>query len=197
MNIKLQILQCVLTAILSTSPILPSATTTMPSMHNSEYLPITSYQESLSDIISNYIMTILYKENQIEPITKTKAVVIITEEDIPALSRDEALDSMKLITTKIFDINDDNYLSGHLMAMKKLSQHLHPEEDIKTINAIHFLLENQHRSGIADTIFWLKANKEHEFDKSIPVTEDIAQKPKYEKSSILHKKMSVESKAKK
>ena len=70
-------------------------------------------------------------------------------------------------------------------------------DDMKTIDAIHFLLENQHRSGVADIIFWLQANKKHDFDTTIPVTPEIAEKTTYEKKSILHKKMALQSKNKK
>ncbi len=191
MNIKLQILQCVLTAILSTAPVMPS-TLMMPGIKKSEYLPITGYQESLSEMISNYIMSILYEKDN--PIQGTS---VVTEDEIPELSREEALEAMKSITTKIFDVNDTDYLSTHLLAMKQLSQNLHSEDDMKTIDAIHFLLENQHRSGVADIIFWLQANKKHDFDTTIPVTPEIAEKTTYEKKSILHKKMALQSKNKK
>jgi len=197
MNIKLQMLQCLLTATLSTLTILPS-TTTAPIVINPEYLPITKYQESLSETISNYIRSILYKENQIELLNQSEPIAMIIEENFPELSREEALEEMKSITTKIFDMNDSDYLSTHLLAMKRLTQHLDQETDLKTIDAIHFLLENQHRSSLTDAlIFWPPANKHHEFNKNIPVTQEVAKKDDYEKKSTLHKKMGLETKKRK
>jgi|SRR3989339_569554 len=188
MNMKLQILQCVLTAILSTAPVMPS-TLMMPTIKNPEYLPIIGYQESLSERISKYINSFLYEKNKTEP------TVIITEKYVPELSREQALEEMKSITTKIFDIHDTNDLSTHLLTMKELSQNLHPEDDIKTINAIHFLLENQHRSSMLDKLFWWNANKQHEFDTTIPVTEET--KAKNDKLIVIFTKMGLESKRKK
>ena len=186
MNMKLQMLNCILTAILSSSTITPSSVA-IPAVKNSEYLPITSYQQSLSEMISNYIMSLLYEKDQTHPIA------VVTEEKISELSpRDAALETMKSITTKIFDINDTDYLSTHLLAMKQLSEDLHPEDDLKTINAIHCLLENQHRSNAVDKLFWAGANYKHKFNTTIPVTEET--KAKNDKIETLFKKMAAETK---
>ena len=185
---KLQILQCLMTALLSTSTIMPSTIET-PAITNSQYLPITNYQQSLSEMITNYIRSILYEKKE-NPVT-----INIEEKNIPELSREQALEAIKLITTKIFDINDTDYVSTHLLAMKDLSENLHPEEDIKTIDAIHFLLANQHRSSTLDQLFWWNANKKHEFDTTIPVTEET--KAKTDKLAVIFKKMGLETKKKK
>ena len=55
------------------------------------------------------------------------------------------------------------------------------EIDKKTISAIHFLLENQHRSGLLDGIFWLNAIKEKELKTAIPMTAEVAIKSDAEK----------------
>jgi hypothetical protein len=188
MNMKLQILQCLMTALLSTSTIMPSTIET-PAITTSEYLPITSYQQSLSEMISNYIRSLLYEKDQTNTTTNPQ------ERYIPELSREEALEAIKLITTKIFDIHDTDYVSKHLLTMKKLSQSLHPEDDIRTIDAIHFLLANQHRSSTLDQLFWWNANKKHEFDTTIPVTEET--KAKTDKLAVIFKKMGLEAKNKK
>ena len=183
MKFKLKVLLgCLILSILSPSELLTSQT--IAPTYNFQYLPILDYQKSLSKMLAKFIATILYqKEN-------TKQIVEIAE-IIPTMSRHDALNAIKKTTTSLFDPLDENHLSIHLNKMEKLTRHLDVDQDIKTINAIHFLLENQHRSSIIDTLFWVKAIKEKELETAIPMTTEVANKPKVEKLSTLRKKMNI------
>ena len=154
------------------------------STYNLQYLPILDYQKSLSKMLAKFIANLLYqKEN-------SKQVIEIIEA-APAMSRHDALGAIKETTTSLFDPLDENHLSIHLDRMEKLTRHLDIDQDMKTINAIHFLLENQHRSSIVDTLFWIKAIKEKELETAIPMTTEVADKPSMEKFKTLQKKMKL------
>ncbi len=195
MKIKFKILMCLMLTIASSSMILFPAQTC--SSTESMYLPILSYQKTLSDMISNYIMGILYKKNTAKLKTKTTttevAAPIIKITDIPKSEREEALDAMKVISTKLFDLNDTDSLSAHLLALKELCDNLDPEIDKKAITAIHFLLENQHRTSMADMMFWIHANTKYELETAIPMIPGVARKPKAEKIAALRKKMTLQA----
>ncbi len=75
--------------------------------------------------------------------------------------------------------------------MVELCMYLDPILDKKTIDAIRFLLENQHRSNITDSFFWMKAIKEKDLHTAIPMHPEIASKPNLEKLAIIRKKMNI------
>ena len=63
-------------------------------------------------------------------------------------------------------------------------------EDKKLIAAIHFLLENHHKSS---PLFWLQSVQKYELDTVIPMTPEITKMSKPEKLIILSKKMKIGS----
>jgi hypothetical protein len=187
MNIKLKFMfTCLFLSILSSSEIPASAIIKIP-VNSDIYSPITEYQNSLSKMITTFIHKYLYKKAQTKNNISMNAPIIITT----PMSRDEALNAIKEETTKLFDINNAEHLSVHLLTMKDLSKNLDQELDKKTINAIHFLLENQHRSGLLDRLFWMKAVKEKELETAIPMTPEVTNKPKAEKLAALLKKITM------
>lgn len=149
-----------------------------------EFSPIAHYQKMLSDMVAQFITKYVYRKSNL------KKKIARPKKNSSTLSREEALENIKNTTTKLFDLNDPHHISVHLNTMKDLTQHLDTNKDKKTITAIHFLLENQHRSSIlADTYFWAKAIKEKELNTSIPMTPEVAKKSKTEMLSTLRKKM--------
>lgn len=183
-KIMIKVFTCLVLSILTSSEIL---TSTSVKEADSQYLPITNYQNTLSQMIANFIAKYIYKKPDIQ---KLKPKVFIRKN--PTMTRDKALDEIKQTTTKLFDLNDPHHISVHLNTMKELSENLYTEIDKKTITAIHFLLENQHRSSLLDTFFWTKAIKEKELDTAIPMTPEVANKSKIEKLAALRKKMAIE-----
>lgn len=170
MKIKLTALACLMFSLVSSSTLLTAAMAT-PATKSYDYLPITDYQRALSSMMCNFIPSCFSTKTEV-----TKAPVV-KEETIVALSpRESALEGIKTVTTKIFDIDDEEDISSHFLAMKELTEYLDQELDKKTISAIHFLLENQHRSspGAVDTAFWWRANTQHNFLKTIPMTPEVA-----------------------
>jgi len=109
------------------------------------------------------------------------------------MSRDQAIEAIKKITTKLFDAKDTTHISLHLNEMKEFTKFLDDAQDKKLIAAIHFLLMNHHRSGAGDILFWLKANNEHQFDTIIPMTPEVAAKPTAEKRKLLLQKMAIKA----
>jgi hypothetical protein len=194
MKTKLKLLMYLMLTTLPSLMIITSPPT-KSAKKNIEYLPIAQYQKMLSDIISNFMATLLYKKAHAEDKANQneEKITIITKEDIPKLSRDETLEAMKIITTKLFDPTDLDSLSMHLLALKALCQHLDPETDKKTIDGIHFLLANQHRSSSFDTIFWMQAINKYELTTVIPTTQEIANKKGPEKLAVLRKKMTLQT----
>ncbi|MDP3788685.1 MAG: hypothetical protein Q8Q60_05225 [Candidatus Chromulinivorax sp.] len=188
MKIKYKFFMYLLITSLSSSIIMPSSQT-YSSPKYKEYFPIASYQKMLSDMISNYIMSFLYKKT---PENK-KMITMVTEEDIPKSDRDEALAAMKVISTKLFDLNDTDSLSAHLLALKALCDHLNPNIDQKTITAIHFLLENQHRTGTANIMFWMSANSKYGLENALPMTQEIEKRPRAVKLAAINKKMTLQA----
>jgi hypothetical protein len=198
MNIKIKIFIPILICLI---PFKMKASTEVLQMEHKQseqtisYLPIISYQKSLLEKINNLLMNYFYKESEAKKIITIALKQNLTkpenkdEKECLTKSRDEALDEIKETTTKIFDLNDNTDLSSHLETMKDLSKNLDPKIDEKTINAIHFLLENQHRSSIVDTLFWLKSAKEMDLHNVIPMTEETAKKSKVEILGTLRKKM--------
>ena len=171
----------------STAIILPSSEIIEPQAPEASYLPITEYDNSLYTMISHLIAQYVYQK----PATK-KIPLKTKKKIIKKATRDQALAEIKKSTTKLFDREDPYHISVHLKTMNDLSQHLDKHLDKKTINAIHFLLENQHRSSILlDTLFWKKAIKEHELDTAIPMTPEVASISQVDKLMILNKKMKL------
>ncbi len=117
----------------------------------------------------------------------------IVVKPIKNLSRQQALDEIKKVTTSLFDPKDNRHISLHLNEMKELSNFLHEIEDKKLIAAIHFLLENHHKSSVTYLAFWIQATQRLELDTIIPMTPKIASLPKAEKLAILRKKMTISS----
>lgn len=107
------------------------------------------------------------------------------------LSRGQATEEIRKITSKLFDPKDLHHISLHLNEMKEFTKFLDEIEDKKLIAAIHFLLENHHKSSIIYLAFWIQASKELEFDTIIPMTPHLAKMPKAEKLAILRKKMTI------
>lgn len=192
MKTKLKFLACFALAILQQSTMILSSVTAQ-TMHNPEYLPITSYQDSLSDAISKFLAKYIYKKNKVTKIGAQahKNAIVAEQNKIIKLSREQAIEAMKQITTKLFDSNDSQHISMYLNDMKDLIVHLDDILDKKTIAAIHFLIKNQHRSSPFEFLFWAKAIKEKELDTAIPTTAEVANKAGAEKLMILQKKMKL------
>lgn len=110
---------------------------------------------------------------------------------VPRFSRDEALEGIKKVTSKLFDPNDINHITLHLSQMKSFIKFLDDIEDKKLIAAIHFLIDNHHKSSAMHTLFWINASVKYEFDKVIPMYEEIVALPKEKKLLILRKKMTT------
>ena len=185
MKIKLTALACLTFSLVSSSILLTAAMAT-PTTQSYDYLPITDYQRALSSMMCNFIPSCFSPKTEV-----TKAPVVKEEVAVALSPRDEALEAMKIITTKVFDINDEEFLSTHLLAMKELTEYLDKEIDKKTISAIHFLLENQHLSSLIHVKFWWDADKKHNFSTSIPMTPTVAAN----KTNIatLRKKMALQT----
>lgn len=122
---------------------------------------------------------------------KNKTPFPSTEKSFDSLTRNDALHIIRLTTEKIFDINDPYHISIHLDDLKRLTTYLDEVVDQKTITAIHFLIENQHRSSYLDFPFWTIKIRELGLDKYIPVTEKVANMPSGEKLKILRTKLSA------
>jgi len=173
----------------STITITPSTSQIITSDQSFSYLPILSYQRNLYDKMADFIAYYFYATKP-----EIKKITIPTNQinqNHPKISRDEAIHKIKQTTSKIFDVQDPENLSVHLNTMVDLTRQLDPQQDKKTITAIHFLLENQHRSSILDTLFWIKNIKEKELDTAIPMTTETASKSSAEKLSTLRKKMAL------
>lgn len=140
--------------------------------------------------LASYLISNMHQNAQ-----NQKSLVSASEVKIQALSRDEAYEAIRSTTTKVFDPKDQESISTHLTRMKELTQHLHPEKDKKTITAIHFLLENQHRSSgsVFDQAFWLKASIDKEFTIAIPLSPETAKRGQKEMSKTLLSKMSLQT----
>jgi hypothetical protein len=121
---------------------------------------------------------------------KNKDVVV---KPIKNLSREQAIEEIRNLTTKFFDPNDKSHITLHLNNMQEFSKFLHEVEDKKLIAAIHFLLENYQKSGMAYLAFWIQASQRLELDTVFPMTLEIAKKTKAEKMKILSKKMAMNS----
>ena len=171
MKIKLTALACLMFGFVLQSTLITGAASIPATTNYEYYLPITDYQRALSSMMCNFIPSCF------RPKTEVAKAPVAKEEVAVALSpRESALEGIKTVTTKIFDINDEEDISSHFLAMKELTKYLDQELDKKTISAIHFLLENQHRSspGAVDTAFWWRANTQHNFLKTIPMTPEVA-----------------------
>lgn len=192
MKTKLKFLACLALAMLQQSTMILSSTTTQ-TMTNPEYLPIKNYQDSLSDAISKFIAKYIYKKNKVTKLAAKahKNAIIAEQKKIIKLSRDEAIEAMKQITTKLFDDKDPQHISTYLNDMKDLLIHLDDIIDKKTIAAIHFLIKNQHRSSLLDTLFWVKAIQEKELETAIPMTLEVTNIPGGAKLAVLQKKMKL------
>jgi len=59
------------------------------------------------------------------------------------------------------------------------------------IDAIQFLLENHHRSGLTDILLWKRANDSFKFRENIPLEPHDANKKDTEIILILQKKMKL------
>lgn len=166
------------------------------SMNNIIYEPIASYQKMLSDMVYNLILAFLYKQTTAPKDIVTKETTPIVEVVIPEkpmMSREQALHEMKQITEKIFDSHDHDLLGKHLAELQILCKYLDKEADAKTIAAIKFLSENQHKAGPLDFVFWIQAIKKYELETTIPMTEAVKTKKPAEKLSALRKKMALQN----
>lgn len=207
MNIKIYIntfVLCIFTLVLSecsTSSILTTETYTQKDHDQSffqyieEFIGSLFYQKEKANIAKKINLA---KEKQyIKNINNIKEEIndqnseIIQEQTkiLFPLPRNEALEIIRSITTKVFDLDDPYHISIHLEDLQKLTENLDPIIDKKTITAIHFLAENQHRTSYLDTIFWIKNIKEKELDSSIPLTEQVFKMSKTDKLKILQTKL--------
>src|SRR5437870_3076847 len=102
MNIKLKFIARLIIITASASSNAESMQLSAPT-----YLPIANYQKTLSDIALGY-MSMLYNNTAQPTITAPAELVAATMimQEIPKIDRDEALEKMKTISTKIFDVND-------------------------------------------------------------------------------------------
>jgi hypothetical protein len=144
------------------------------------------------------------QEEKIEKITITSPAVKEEEKTIlnqntpetikpakPQVSEEEILKTIRAITRLIFDDNDQQHISIHLEAMKKLTKDLDPIKHKKIIDVINFLIENQHKSRIRDIMFWVNATKEQKFHEVLPVPEHIAGMSQIKLFELLRKKMAL------
>ncbi len=134
------------------------------------------------------ISAFFYKKRSQTPKKSTKVIV---EQPSLKMSREQAIEAIRGVTTNLFDPNDVNHITLHLNKMKEFAKFLDNIQDKKLIAAIHFLLANHHRSSITDIVFWTKAIKDLEIDIVIPMAPEIIAKPKSEKLMLLHKKMTI------
>lgn len=147
------------------------------------------FDHKKNSIITNENTTTISSDVDID--NKNQTPLLITEKSFDSLTRNDALHIIRSTTEKIFDINDPHHISNHLDDLKLLTTYLDPVVDQKTIIAIHFLIENQHRSSYLDFPFWAIKIRELELDKYIPLTEKVANMPSGEKLKILRTKLSA------
>ena len=180
---------------LSTSQLLTTTATTQQKFSYIAYLQqmVANLFSSDKDIKSQKKFAIIIENNKPTTITDLNISEIASDpiNDFSNLSRNEALEVIRSITGKIFDINDPYHISMHLADLEALTKNLDPIIDKKTIVAIKFLVENQHRSSLLDTIFWIKMIKEKELETSIPVTEQVFNMSKTDKLQVLRSKLSA------
>ncbi len=164
-----------------------------------EAIESSTSENRFSEFIKNLMAKLFpHNETQNNETSEQKTVtnpskVIIPEPQpkAPPISRNDALHAIRETTSKVFDPEDPEHISIHLDNLNNLTIHLDPVIDKKTITAIHFLLENQHRNSLLDTVFWIKMVKEKELETSIPVTQKVFDTPKTEKLMILRKKLAM------
>ena len=156
------------------------------------YQMVPGYQESSYDKV---IETMHPKiETPVDPLRTMQvqppiAFIDNTTPTVSMVSRIEALEKMTEITTQMFDPKEQDHISVYLNKMLDLAEHLDEELDKKTINAIHFLLNNQHKTSYIHIPYWSKAAKENELETAIPMTPEIAALPSTTKASALRQKM--------
>lgn len=209
MNIKIYIntfALCIFALIiseLSTSPMLTTATYQSKKDNEQSFLQyieqfITSFFHQKKETDTLIEITPIKKEdpnttNEVEEKINISIPETIESETkiLFPLPRNEALEIIRSITAKVFDLNDPYHISVHLEDLKTLTENLDPIIDKKTITAIHFLVENQHRTSYLDMIFWIKNMKEKELDSSIPVTEQVFKMSKTDKLKVLQTKLAI------
>lgn len=155
-----------------------------------DYGSVVYYQKILASMFYSLIPNALYQKKQAEIIEARKSDKPI-EPTKNEHNREKALEAIKDLTSQIFDPHDPKHILEHLKKMKHLTKHLDSVKDKKIINAINFLYDNHHRSSssVVDTLFWINAVHKYELDRVIPMTDQVANKPKTEKLLILHKKL--------
>ncbi len=107
------------------------------------------------------------------------------------ISEQDIIQAIQEKTKLIFDDNDQLHISIHLQEIKKLTQLLDPIKHKKIIDAVNFLIENQHKSRMRDIVFWVKATEEQKFHEVLPVPEHVAKMSKIKLFELLRKKMSL------
>lgn len=150
------------------------------------YQPILAYQNTLYEMLQKLLTKYIYQEKVIEQTIPNEVPIVI-----PSMTRDEALQMIKEITNKIFDMNDPVHISVYLENAKKILQYLDPVIDAKTIAAIEFLHENQHKSSVFYVPFWIQKIKEKELKTAIPMNAELSSKSDIEKLKILQKKLAA------
>lgn len=139
------------------------------------YENITYYPKELYNSISSMLAEMLYQQSKPE-----------TVEQANVISREQALEEIKTLTARLFDLNDEEQLSVLLDLMHEMTKSLHEQEDIKTINAIKFLLENQYKLSVLDLPRWY--SNEKNLYESIPTTEKVALMSNPDKRAVLMNK---------
>jgi len=168
-------------------PLVAKYSAEQPSFLESIYLPILNYEKELYKMFFAYWSKFLYVQPHLEKVQAEQAA----EVKAVTSKRDQAFHQIRQTTSKIFDPKDPDHISRHLTNMKELTSDLDPVNDAKTISAIHFLLDNQHRHSLLDTLFWTKMIKEKELDTAIPMAPDVVQRSSSEKLTTLRKKLAT------
>ena len=196
MKKKFKISLCLLVNVLFMAQITHANTTIMPIQHKESEKAQTSQESSWSKM-SARITAFFYGKNVApKKATPKKSKKLAVKHSTPPatkpvknFSRSQAIEEIRKVTSRLFDPKDTNHITLHLNQMKEFTIFLDEVEDKKIIAAIHFLLENHHRSSPIDIAFWIQASQRLELDTVIPMTPEIAKKTKAEKLKLLSKKM--------
>jgi hypothetical protein len=173
--------------------LLPTYSSTKAVQKDQKSTVVQQEESSWSRFTASIAAFFYSKQNPSEKKSKKIKNKDVAVQPIKNLSRAQAIEEIRKLTTNFFDPNDKSHITLHLNNMKEFSNFLHEVEDKKLIAAIHFLLENYEKTGMAYLAFWIQASQRLELDTIFPMTPEIAKKTKAEKLKILSKKMATNS----
>lgn len=178
---------------LVTGLLLPTYSSTKAVQQNQNSTVVQQEESSWSKFTASIAAFFYSKQAPAEKKLKKIKNKEVAVKPIKNLSRAQAIEEIRNLTTKFFDPNDKGHITLHLNNMKEFSNFLHEVEDKKLIAAIHFLLENYEKTGMAYLAFWIQASQRLELDTVFPMTPEVTKKTKAEKMKILSKKMAMNS----